>query len=36
VVGNLLTMFESTMCLQIAGGDGCDEATPAPTASPTE
>ena len=30
VVGNLLTMFESTMCLQIAGGDGCDEPTPTP------
>jgi len=31
VLVNLLSMFESTMCLTIAGGDGCDiAATPGP------
>ena len=31
---NLLSMFESTMCLRFAGGDGCEEALVATAAAP--
>ena len=31
---NLLSMFESTMCLRFAGGDGCEEAPVATAAAP--
>ena len=31
---NLLSMFESTMCLRFAGGDGCEEAPVTTAAAP--